>query len=401
MAMEERDLTPFGYPDYYINKGCCIYTKATDTLVPIDARGMVALRINGGPGIRVSIDLLFRHAFDPDYFLDPKLPTHQLIDEDFSHYRIASNGYVYDEKGLKTSISGDSVYLKKKPIGWKNLSIKRLRKKYLSTGISNLLHYELKNLKFIGRPDCWATLDGRVWDISTYKWIKKASLRCEYDGKKSINLKFLNKLCFFNYYDQAKDEDKIVMSDIPKLWDHECEYYKQFIKKRRYDLFTKYAIIANKGIWSFVYCNFVNPCVNRNGYANMTFHDDNKKQWNKTIHVVVSDAFLTHNPDCLIQVNHMDGDKTNFNIKDDSQRQIKCNLERCIPSQNRLHGIKTGLIKFKKGEASHSSKISLAEAESIRTLKAKHNYPTTELSDMFKISRRQINRILNNEVWSA
>lgn len=70
----------------------------------------------------------------------------------------------------------------------------------------------------------------------------------------------------------------------------------------------------------------------RNGYCELSLHKDGKEKRYK-VHRLVAEAFLP-NPDNLPEVNHIDGNKENNNVK---------NLEWCTSKQNKEHGWNTGL----------------------------------------------------------
>lgn len=69
--------------------------------------------------------------------------------------------------------------------------------------------------------------------------------------------------------------------------------------------------------------------VGNSGYLNVSI-SINGKPVRKTIHRLVATAFIP-NPDCLDQVNHIDGDKTNNKID---------NLEWCSRSNNMKHAVR-------------------------------------------------------------
>ena len=75
---------------------------------------------------------------------------------------------------------------------------------------------------------------------------------------------------------------------------------------------------------------------NRNKYCYVCLCDNNKKA-QKRVHVLVANAFLGDNPNKL-QVNHIDGNKTNNHIT---------NLEYCTQSENMQHAYLMGLEKPK------------------------------------------------------
>ena len=105
----------------------------------------------------------------------------------------------------------------------------------------------------------------------------------------------------------------------------------------------------------------------KDGYIRIGLYK-NGKRYSKQVHRLVADAFL-NNIYQKLQVNHIDGDKTNNAI---------WNLEFNTPSENQLHAYKTGLRKPLKGENSpwfnkhHSeesrNKISKANSKKVRCI---------------------------------
>lgn len=71
---------------------------------------------------------------------------------------------------------------------------------------------------------------------------------------------------------------------------------------------------------------------NGNGYKQVQIMR-NAKRYTKYVHRLVAECFI-ENPDCLPEVNHKDGDKSN---------NTASNLEWCSRSQNLLHAYKYGL----------------------------------------------------------
>jgi hypothetical protein len=92
------------------------------------------------------------------------------------------------------------------------------------------------------------------------------------------------------------------------------------------------------------------------------------------IHRLVAINFLLKK-DKDIQVNHIDGNKSNNNIK---------NLEWCSQSENMIHSYKIGLNKF--GEENCKSKL-----KNIDVLEIKNsNLPYPKLSKLFNVSKSLI-----------
>ena len=124
---------------------------------------------------------------------------------------------------------------------------------------------------------------------------------------------------------------------------------------------------------------------NRTGYKFYQLYL-NKKMYNKTIHSLVSDAFLNsvEEYECI---NHIDGNKHNNCVS---------NLERCTNKYNHEHAVKTGLSA--RGDRVKNSKLNDNCVYAIRYFIEK-GYSDLELSRAFKISRPTINLIRNNKLW--
>lgn len=109
--------------------------------------------------------------------------------------------------------------------------------------------------------------------------------------------------------------------------------------------------------WIRQYNNYVEkerllkPCVNSAGYYIVVLYKDKHKK-TFSLHRLIAQAFIP-NPNNYPQINHIDGNKKNFNIN---------NLEWCTQSYNMIHAFKNGLEKpskpmlNKKGELNPLSK---------------------------------------------
>ena len=124
---------------------------------------------------------------------------------------------------------------------------------------------------------------------------------------------------------------------------------------------------------------------NRTGYKFVQLYKE-KKMYNKNIHKLVSEAFIS-NPNDLKYVNHKDGNKHNNTIE---------NLEFCTNEYNHEHAIKTGLKA--KGSGVASSKLNENMVYAIKWFLNK-GYSHMELSKAFNVSRPTINLISNNKTW--
>lgn len=128
-----------------------------------------------------------------------------------------------------------------------------------------------------------------------------------------------------------------------------------------------------------------------NGYKEVSLYIDTMKNKMMYVHRAVFFAF-NPNEDTSLQINHIDGDKSNNNI---------CNLELCTPSENIKHSYNI-LLRNRigmKGVNHHNSKLTNEDVINIREEhKLKRN--VTELSNKYNIGKSSIIRIVSRETWS-
>lgn len=129
------------------------------------------------------------------------------------------------------------------------------------------------------------------------------------------------------------------------------------------------------------------PCL-RNGYPSMTLHYKNHTHKHFTIHKLVAEYFIGKNIKGL-QVNHIDGDKTNNKW---------LNLEYVTHSENMKHAFKIGL-QSNKGMNHSRSKLIDDDIREIRKLH-KAGRSQGQLSKQYKIAQSTISRICNYQRWS-
>jgi len=114
----------------------------------------------------------------------------------------------------------------------------------------------------------------------------------------------------------------------------------------------------------------IKPVVHANGYVFVVLYKavrqelGDRRHWNSenrqmAVHKLVINTFMGECPKGL-QVNHIDGDKTNNKLS---------NLEYVTPGQNMAHAYRTGLANA-KGEHNGRAKLTDAEVVKIRQLAA-------------------------------
>ncbi len=106
------------------------------------------------------------------------------------------------------------------------------------------------------------------------------------------------------------------------------------------------------------------------------------------VHCAVYEAFVGEIPKGM-QVNHLDGVKTNNHIS---------NLELCTPSENTQHAYDTGLAHGRKGEEHHSNKVTEQDVLKMYGM-FKLGYDNQVVGDMFGLHDRYVSLIRHGKRW--
>lgn len=126
-------------------------------------------------------------------------------------------------------------------------------------------------------------------------------------------------------------------------------------------------------------------------YQIINFQMVNNKKKTFRLHRLVLMAFQpVKNMDSL-EVNHIDGDKTNNKLE---------NLEWCTPSENQQHAFNTGLQKARRGSKSNFSKLSKEDIKKIFILR-EQGYTQQKIADEIGCTRSNISYILNKKTWQV
>ena len=127
-------------------------------------------------------------------------------------------------------------------------------------------------------------------------------------------------------------------------------------------------------------------------YPTIRMWDSNKEK-SILLHRLIASIYLPNN-DNKIEVNHINGNKSNFH---------PFNLEWATPSENQLHAYNYGLKKAynRDGSSNSNAKLTNDKVIAIRTLFNSGLYKKSILSKMFNIDASCITDIINYKSWKS
>lgn len=131
------------------------------------------------------------------------------------------------------------------------------------------------------------------------------------------------------------------------------------------------------------------PFLNKKGYPAIRFYIGGKGL-ERNPHRLVAEAFIP-NPKSKLQVNHINGDKTDNRIE---------NLEWCTNSENQLHAYVTGLQPSRKGENNSNAKLTYDVVTEIKT-KYNSGMKITDISKEINVNLSILRQLIYGRTWKS
>jgi hypothetical protein len=150
--------------------------------------------------------------------------------------------------------------------------------------------------------------------------------------------------------------------------------------------FPDYEISSHGKLWSNKRRRLLKESLNTAGYPQKYLWNNRKKKLFR-LHQLVMKHFGPPQPSPSHEINHIDAIRNNNDIE---------NLEWCTHSENLKHGYKLGTVKK---PPSPTIKLDEVAVKEIRDL-ADDGVKQIEIADMYCVSRRTINNIVNRKTWS-
>lgn len=144
-------------------------------------------------------------------------------------------------------------------------------------------------------------------------------------------------------------------------------------------------VVGNKNIKETI----LRTTIAKNGYERVSLTTTQRNHKMFSVHRLVSEAFIPFDEKENLQVNHIDGNKTNNRFD---------NLEWVTPKQNIEHAVTTGLFDSLSGERSHLSSYTEDKILNVIELLKKDLGPS-EVSRITGVDRAVCSKINNGTSW--
>lgn len=136
--------------------------------------------------------------------------------------------------------------------------------------------------------------------------------------------------------------------------------------------------------------NIIKQRLASNGYFRVWLYNNiNKTHKPLTVSRIVAESFIPNLKNKPF-VNHINGVKTD---------NYSSNLEWCTQSENQLHAFNIGLQIGNIGENNGSAKLKTDQVLEIRKKKTNNKISNKNLALEYNVSRKTIDRIINNQIW--
>lgn len=127
------------------------------------------------------------------------------------------------------------------------------------------------------------------------------------------------------------------------------------------------------------------------GYMHVKLYDGKGKPKSLCIHRIVASTFILNDDKTKLEVNHIDGNKSNNCVS---------NLEWCTRGENIKHAYTLRDPESYKGSGNKNSKLTEDQVINIREEYRTKNFTYKQLADKYKVGVTLIGYIINNKVWN-
>lgn len=164
---------------------------------------------------------------------------------------------------------------------------------------------------------------------------------------------------------------------------------KILIKNHKYDLKYDYYVTDDGRVYSAKTNKFLSPQLDKDGYEKIRLISTDDKRHRYSVHRLVLENFKPREDMQKLQVNHIDGNKTNNNLD---------NLEWVTCSENMKHAYKNNLAN-QKGERNNASKLTEEQVKEIIKLILSKKYNFVQIGNMYGVCSDTIASIKHKRNW--
>ncbi len=157
----------------------------------------------------------------------------------------------------------------------------------------------------------------------------------------------------------------------------------------KHELKYDYYVTEDGHVWSEYSHKFIRELPDKNGYLKVRLSSTDLpkgKQHAYSVHRLVLENFKPCNGMENLQVNHIDGDKTNNSIS---------NLEWTTCSENIHHAINNNL----RAEINGAAKLTKEQVKEIIQLLLSKKYTYKQIGEMYNVGEETIGRIKRKKSW--
>lgn len=163
------------------------------------------------------------------------------------------------------------------------------------------------------------------------------------------------------------------------------------ITQCKYELKFPYFVTDTGLVYSEAADKYLSPQFDRDGYVKVQMISTDGKRHRYSVHRLVLENFSPRDDMKDLQVNHIDGDKTNNNL---------VNLEWCTCEENIKHAIAHNLRGAQFGEHNPGSKLTEKDVLEIVSMLQSKKYTSKEISRKFGVCEDYPNSIRRGEHWA-
>lgn len=165
---------------------------------------------------------------------------------------------------------------------------------------------------------------------------------------------------------------------------------QKLITISKYPLKFNYYVTSDGRIYSERTNHFMAKRLDKDGYEKVALVSTDNKRHRYSVHRLVMENFCPIEGMENLQVNHIDGDKTNNSLE---------NLEWVTCKENIHHAMNNGLRHNQQGESNNACKVSEEIVKEIIRLLLTKQYTNKEISEMFGLSDDYAGQIKRKVLW--